>query len=79
MTEIIYNVYIDISFYAYNNSEVITEELSLSEDELWDLYDFYNKIYNYELDENVETTDNGWMAKADDGKSTVTFAVTEIC
>ena len=76
MGSCIYNVYIDISFYTYN-SEVIQEELELDEDELWDLYDFYNKIYNEELDDNIDTIDSGWITFADDGKSKVTFKVEE--
>ena len=67
-----------IKTYYYEFESYVRQDVpSLSEDELWNLYTYYNTKYNEQLDTHIETTEKGWMTRADNGETEIQFIVEE--
>lgn len=78
MDEIIrYDAVITIHYKNFDSDVVISDEFT--EDQFWNLYEYYNKIYGEQLDNNISYNDESeeWGTFAEDDQTEITFDVIE--
>lgn len=78
MDEIIrYDAVITIHYKNFDSDVVISDEFT--EDQFWNLYEYYNKIYGEQLDNNISYNDESeeWSTFAEDEQTEITFDVIE--
>ena len=79
MDEIIrYDAVITIHYKNFDSDVVISDEFT--EDQFWNLYEYYNKIYGEQLDNNISYNDENeeWSTFAEDEQTEITFDVIEL-
>ena len=79
MDEIIrYDAVITIHYKNFDSDVVISDEFT--EDQFWNLYEYYNKIYSEQLDNNISYNDENeeWSTFAEDEQTEITFDVIEL-
>lgn len=78
MDEIIrYDAVITVHYKNFDSDVVISDEFT--EDQFWNLYEYYNKIYGEQLDNNISYNDESeeWSTFAEDEQTEITFDVIE--
>lgn len=72
-----YDAVITIHYKNFDSDVVISDEFT--EDQFWNLYEYYNKIYGEQLDNNISYNDESeeWSTFAEDEQTEITFDVIE--
>ena len=73
-----YVAVITIRYKSFNSEVTMTDEFT--EEQFWNIYEYYNRIYDEQLDNNISYDDDNeeWGTSAEDEQTEITFKVTEL-